>query len=355
MLLTGDLRAATGVDFSVPMTDAWQLTIRWMADDGANVKAGDRVLEFDNSAVTAQLEEKHLALLEAEMTFRSARDISAIETENKQNELHQHQVAFDKATVHASVPADLLAAREAQDRLLDKKRAEVAVKKAEQDYVAQREEAKLELEVKQIDLDKSKRGIEAAEQTIAELVLTAPRDGVVVIDDHPWEGRKFHLGDTVQPGMTIASLPDMSRPMEVHSELSDVDDGRVAVGMVGTCTLDAYPADPMPCTLRGLTPVARNKGEKSLRRAFAVTLSLDKLASDRMRPGMSVKIELRRTAKANAVVISRGAVITDNKVTRVQMADGSVRDVTLGACDAQLCAVDHGLVDGERVTIGGGA
>ena len=355
VLLTGDLRAASAVDLNVPRTEAWQLTIRWLADDGAMVKAGDRVLEFDNSAVTAQLEEKQLALLEAEMTFRGARDISAIETENKANTLHQAQIALQKATVHASVPADLLAAREAQDRQLEKKRAEVALEKAEQELDAQKLEAALELKVKQIELDKSKRAIEAAERTIGELVLTAPRDGVIVIDDHPWEGRKFHLGDSVQPGMTIVSLPDMSQPMEVHSELSDVDDGRVGIGAVGTCTLDAYPTEPIACTVRELTPVARTKGETSLRRAFAVVLSLAKTEADKMRPGMSVKVELRRDIKPNVLIVPRGAVIRDGVVTRVRVANGGARDVTLGACDAQGCAIDAGLADGDVVVIGGGA
>ena len=65
----------------------------------ARVKAGDRVLAFDNSAVTSDLEEKQLALLEAQMTLQTARDVSAMETENKANELAQHQVALDKAKV----------------------------------------------------------------------------------------------------------------------------------------------------------------------------------------------------------------------------------------------------------------
>ena len=58
-------------------------------------------------------------------------------------------------------------------------------------------------------------------------MLNAPRDGIIVIGEHPWEGRKFHVGDTVQPGWTIVSLPDLSAGMEVRAELSDVDDGRV--------------------------------------------------------------------------------------------------------------------------------
>ena len=68
VLLTGALRA-TSCESSCACRarDAWQLPIRWMAEDGAVVKAGERALEFDNSAFTAQLEEKKLALLEAEI------------------------------------------------------------------------------------------------------------------------------------------------------------------------------------------------------------------------------------------------------------------------------------------------
>ena len=54
VVLTGDLRAPSSVDLTAPRTETWQIAIRWLAKDGAEVKAGDRVLEFDNSAVTAQ-------------------------------------------------------------------------------------------------------------------------------------------------------------------------------------------------------------------------------------------------------------------------------------------------------------
>ena len=324
------------------------------------VKAGDKVLEFDNSAFTAQLEEKHLGVLEAEMTLRGAQDLNAIATASKATELRQHQIALDKATVRAAVPGDLLAGREAQERQLAKKRAEVAVEKASHGLTAQRDEAALDLHIKQIDLDKARRGIEAAEKTITDLVLVAPRDGMIVVEEHPWLGRKIRVGDTVQPGMAIVSLPDMTQAMEVRAELSDVDDGRVAVGMDGTCTLDAYPRDPIPCKVKDVTPVARSKGEGSLRRAFAVVLELGKTDAAQMRPGISVKVELQPHKLASALVVPRGAVAfvtgepgAAGKPPRVRMVTGEVREVTLGPCDAQLCAVEAGLAAGDAVVVGG--
>jgi multidrug efflux pump subunit AcrA (membrane-fusion protein) len=341
VLLTGDLRAPSSVDLTSPRTENWMIAIRWLAKDGAEVKAGERVLEFDNTAVTSTLEQKKLQLIEAEMAYRSAKDLSAIETETKKNALDQHRVAFDKARVKADVPEDLVSKREFQERQLAKKQMQAEVVKAEREYIAQGQEAKLDLEVKQIELDKAKRAIDVAEKTITDLVLKAPKDGVVVVDDHPWEGRKFHENDQVQPGWAIVSMPDITLPMEVRSELSDVDDGRVSVGMTGSCTLDAYPADPIQCAVLDLTPVARPKGENSQRREFAVRLSLQKTDPARMRPGMSVKIELPRPATKATLLVPRGAVLA--------------KDVKLGACDAQHCVVESGLHEGDTVTLGGGS
>src|SRR5207245_652433 len=83
----------------------------------------------------------------------AAAPLSAIETQTKQVELDQHRIALEKASVKADVPADLLSVRDAQERQLDKKRMQVAVKKAEEDLAAQQAEAEQELRVKQIAVD----------------------------------------------------------------------------------------------------------------------------------------------------------------------------------------------------------
>ncbi len=348
VVLTGELHAASAVDLAVPRTDAWEISIRWLAEDGIAVKAGDRVLEFDNSAVTKELEQEKLSYLEAEMTLRSAQALAAIEAAQKQTELDQAKIALAKATLLAGVPADLLSGRDAQERQLEKKRQEIAVQKAQAALESQQKESGLEIKVKQIELDKAKRTIDAAEKAISDLVVKAPRDGTLVVDTS-WDGRKFHSGDNVEPGMTIASIPDPNTPMIVNADLSDVDDGRVHPAMAATCTLDAYPTEPLACTVKDVTPVASMKGRESLRRAFSVTLELAK-SDARMRPGMSVKVELHGAPIAGAVVVPRGALVFDKQV-RARLADGSLRDVTLGPCDAQGCVVEKGLAEGEAVRL----
>jgi hypothetical protein len=174
---------------------------------------------------------------------------------------------------------------------------------------------------------------------------------VFVVADHPWQGRKFQVGDNVWQGFTFARIPDSKRALAVFADLSDVDDGRVSVGMVGACTLDAYPADPVPCTVDELTPVARDKNKTSLRRAFAVVLSLGAPDAARQHPGMSVKVVLARAPLTGVLLAPRSAIVfdEDGKTTRANVVGGPLREVTLGPCDAQDCAIQTGLAEGDKV------
>ena len=58
---------------------------------------------------------------------------------------------------------------------------------------------------------KAQREIAIAERAISALVLRAPRDGIVVVRDHPWEGRKLQTGDTVWVGFPIAHASGLAR------------------------------------------------------------------------------------------------------------------------------------------------
>ncbi|MBK9035830.1 MAG: HlyD family efflux transporter periplasmic adaptor subunit [Myxococcales bacterium] len=353
VVLTGELRATTAIELTTPRTDTWQLSIRWMAEDGELVKAGERVLEFDNSAFTSQLEQKKLLVRQAEMDLRSNRDLTAVSLADKEAEVRERSVALAKAQVLAAVPAELLAGRTAQERQLELRRAEAAVAAAELDLAAARKAAGLDLRVKQIELAKAQRGIDDATQAMGELVLMAPRDGVIVVAEHPWEGRKLHTGDTTQPGWQVITLPDLAGGLEVKAELSDVDDGKIDVGVVGSCVLDAFPDAALPCTVRSITPVARSKSRTSLRKTFDVTLALTPRAGQETRPGMSVKVELRPPPITGATLVPRGAVRVTAAGAVARLPGGATRAIELGACDAQACVVTRGLAVDEAVELGG--
>ena len=62
LTLSGELEAARGVTLNVPPLPSWQTAIKWIAEDGSTVKAGEPAVELDNSALTADLESKRQSL-----------------------------------------------------------------------------------------------------------------------------------------------------------------------------------------------------------------------------------------------------------------------------------------------------
>ncbi len=348
LILSGELAAERGEALNVPRTNAFQLTIRWLAPDGVPVKAGDPVVAFDNSQFSSDLEEKRLSASQAGSDLATAK--AGVKTSDAERRFNVEKARSDleKARLDAAIPKDLLSLREYQERQLALKRAETDLAKAEEVLRSESKVSDTDVEIKKISLDKSERDIHTAEEAIDALNLKAPRDGMVLVGTHPFEGRKLQVGDSVWPGMPVATLPDLSSMM-VKANLSDVDDGRIHPGMAVVCTLDAYPDITYRGRVVDISPVARESQRSPLLHYFPVRVALDKVDTRRMRPGMSVRVEVLVAEMKNALLVPREAVDFGAKGPRILLAGGGSAPVRLGPCSADTCVIESGLSDGTPV------
>jgi multidrug resistance efflux pump len=348
VLLTGELEAERGEQLQVPRTDAFQIQVRWIAEDGTLVKAGDRVVEFDNTQFASDLEEKRLRASDTGSELERTQAETRTNLAEKQFQVEKAKSELAKARIAAAIPQDLLSLREYQERQLALKRAESELAKAEEDLAAQRQSSGKDVDVRRISMERSRREIQEVEQAIDALTLRAPRDGMVLVAEHPWEGRKFQVGDSTWVGMTVASLPDLSS-MRVMASLSDVDDGRVQPGMEVLCTLDAFPGKVYKGRVKEISPVARESGRSPLLRYFPVRIALDRSDPERMRPGMSVRVEAMGQERKNVLLVPRAALDLSGAKPRALLADGGAAEVRLGPCAALECVVESGLDEGARL------
>ncbi len=338
LLMTGALDAVSAENLTVPRTPLWLLQLQWLEVEGTQVHAGQKVAEFDNSAFTAALNEKRLAALQAADDLAKLRAQNELTTLDKAADVDKAKAELDKARLTAALPRGSLPERDWQENQLDMQRKEVAYAKAKDDLDSQRKSAAFDAEVKQIALDKSRREIKEAEKATQDMELTAPRDGIVVIGDIPWLRRKIEVGDTLDQGFTVVSLPDLGT-MRVKALLSDVDDGRVAVGMKATCTIDAFSDRPIEGVVREVSPAARETSQNSDRRAFDVIIELPELDRERMLPGLSVKVEIHGREVHDATLVPRRAIDFDAKPAQVRSVEGRTFPVDVDFCDAQVCAL----------------
>jgi multidrug resistance efflux pump len=348
LILSGELAAARGEAMNVPRTNAFQLTIRWMAPDGVPVRAGDPVVAFDNSQFSTDLEEKRLSASQAGSDLATAQaEVKTTASERRFN-VAKARSELEKAKLAASVPKDLIPLREYQERQLALKRAETELAKAEEVLRTESKVSDSDVQVKRISLDKSQREIHTAEEAIDALNLKAPRDGMVLVGTHPFEGRKFQVGDSVWPGMPVATLPELSSMM-VQASLSDVDDGRIRPGMQVLCTLDAYPTTTYRGRVVDISPVARESRRSPLLHYFPVRIELEKVDVRRMRPGMSVRVEVLGAEAKDALLVPRAALDFAAGGPRALLAAGGAAPVRLGPCSADQCVVESGVSEGTRL------
>jgi HlyD family secretion protein len=352
MLLTGELEAVEAAKLVVPRTPMWRMPIQWMEEDGAVVTAGQRVVELENSQFAGTIEQNRLAEARAHNDLMRKEADVQIDLADREYRLEQVRVQQEKAAIAASTPEDIQPRRDYQEKQLALARAEVELQKAIDDLETGREAALAELAELRITMDEAAREVRVAEQAIDDLTLRAPRSGIFVISENRHEGRKIEVGDDVWVGLPVASIPELGR-MQVIARLSDVDDRKITTGMRASCTLDSYPEQSYEGEVIEIAPVAKSGERQSLRRYFRVVIRLDGSDPDRMRPGMSVRVEVRPRPREDVLLAPRAALDFRSESPRALLANGTAVDVTLGQCSAYECVIEQGLNEGDELWSGG--
>jgi multidrug efflux pump subunit AcrA (membrane-fusion protein) len=352
VLLTGELQAVESSKIIVPRTPTWQMPIRWMEADGASVVEGQKVIELDNTEFSGDLEQNRLAESKAlNDLMRKEADV-AVDVADKEFRVQQALVHWEKARIDAEVPEPLRTRREHQEKQLALAKAAVELEKAKEELQASRKAAGAELEELRLALEQARYEVRVAEEAIEALTLRAPRDGILVVSDNRREGRKFQTGDTAFVGLALASIPELTS-MQVEALLSDVDDGKIAPGMRAVCVLDTYPEERFEGVVVEITPVAKEQGRESRRRAFRAVIRLSRGDPERMRPGMSVRAEVLPPTRTDVLLAPRRALDLSGDRPVALLRDGSSVEVRLGPCSVSQCVVEEGLAEGQRLRMSG--
>ena len=349
LLLTGELVAESAIRFVTPNANIWPVQIQWLEEDGAEVAAGDPVVEFDNSRLTSNLEQVRDAVRTAEDTMASTRAQVAATLEEARFALADAEARLAKTRIDAEVPAELFSARDFEQRQLDFRRAKLEHAEAEQKLQAAEEAGTADIKLKEVELSKAQLNVRVNERRLEMLSVRAPVAGVFLRHENGQEGaRPFRSGDSTYPGNVVASLPDLATLM-IDGSLYDVDDGSIEPGQTVHAVLDAYPERSYSGRIRSVDALAELPSARATRRVFRVQIDLDQVDTERMRPGMSVKVEVQAAAIEDALLVPRQAIDFLAAVPEVHLADGGRAAVSLGPCGAHVCVAEAGVDAGQRL------
>lgn len=338
VLLTGELVAEDAIRLATPNVNIWPMTLRWIAEEGDAVAEGDTVVEFDNSQLASNLEGLRSQVVTAGNSLAQARARAASERAQAFFTLEQKKADWQKARLKAELPKELASDQEWARLQLELEKAAKEKEKAEMAMAATEVATEAAVEIEELALRKAEIALSRAEHGVSVLHVTAPRAGVVQVADSPQEDRPYQAGDSTWPGLTVASLPDLDS-LYVEATLFDVDDGRVDAGDPVRARLDAFPSEVLEGTVRSVASFAQEEGHRSSRRSFKVQVDLEGIDAARMRPGMSVKLEVL-PPPVEGLVAPRAALGFGEAGAALHLEGGGAVPVSLGACDRRGCLVE---------------
>jgi len=338
-LLTGELQALRSAPVATPRFEGGGVQIKWLAEDGTEVREGDRVVEFDSTRVLASLEERRTRLRQVQIESEEKTPTLDAELQRRQAAVEQAEIEVKKAALEAAVPKDVRSVvewRQKQAALLEK---QVALTKAQADQDAFVASSRADLEVLEVSEEKARRDLEAAERSYAFASVRAPKNGIFIVNRFWREDRKLQAGDTLWAGFPVASIPDLGK-MEVSALLPEVDHGAITAGMATRVILDTYSDRSFAGRVEevgAVAPESRSGG------GFPVRVSLTETDPTVMRPGLSVRVEVVRRLFPNALSVARGALRFEGARAFVSRRNGSPAPVEVLGCSPLVCALASGL------------
>lgn len=337
-------------------------TVVEIAADGAEVQPGDLLLRLDSSDVENELVKMNneLARARAELDALENADLP-IEQADLAARLEESSALADAEQQALQDTRDLVERNLLSRRELEQQAARTALARTKTQQLASQQKLTLQ-HLHPARIAKARAAQEAAERQVAaacrqlsNTVIRAPMAGLVVQLPVAMgsEYRPARAGDPVYPGQPLLAIPDLSE-FVVQSFVPESDLGRVTPGSAARVTPLAYPDCRLSATVESLSATAQPRpGYPAWQKYFRVTTRIVQ-CEPRLRPGMSVTMEVRSHVRTNAVLVPRRAVSWENGTAscRVRTSRGAEsRPVETGVGNLLVLEILRGLEPGEKVLL----
>ncbi|MCL1048026.1 HlyD family efflux transporter periplasmic adaptor subunit [Shewanella abyssi] len=291
LLLTGKVSSIVSQAIMVPKAgDAWRYQIKWMLPEGSIAKAGEVVVIFDKSAIANRIEQLEASLLR--VTAQEQSQSIALDAQILQAEfdLKQAQLELEKAQLDAGIPADYIPAKDYAENQFDELKAISELSKKSQSLAEIIDKRTTSLAQLQIDKTRAEKELDKSLKGLQQLEISSNIDGPILYARDPWSDKKFAVGDSVQIGRQVATIPAMKQ-LEVIAWVNEVDADRLTIGEPVNLRLDSQSSISLNGSIQAISRQATKQTAWGNSHWFRVEIAFS--GDDRVKiiPGMSVLVE----------------------------------------------------------------
>ena len=338
LILTGSLKALKSEEFKVPITDNWQIQIKWMAKEGDYVKPGDPVVRFDTATLASDIETTQDSLkikleekTQKEADFQHQKFELEVEVQTAENDTRQKKI-------DASVLEELVSKYEYERKQLEKKKSDYSLESARIKKIVNLVGTEADIKTLGIEAQELQIKLEKSHKNLNDLTLSAHAAGTVLYAVDDWTGRKVQVGDTVYATRTVAQIPDLSS-LQVQAWISETHIQRIKAGQKADLYLDAYPEKRYGGVVKSVSTSAEQVRRWGRSNYFKIDIDIENPDREIMKPEMSVKCDIHGPLYKDALLIPLEMTNFDGQDFWIKPDSGEARKVTaLGFNEFYLAA-----------------
>src|SRR5262245_15233279 len=358
--IRGDIRPAKSIVLAAPLQSGGDLQIVKLVKNGAAVKKGDVVAEFDATQLTQRLAERQSDLKAAEREIEQLQAQQKINAEEQKTALMKAQYDVDRAKLDLG-KRDLISRIEYEEARLALNDAEQRQKEVQAKQHSTLAAAEADLVGKRRKRDKAQFDVDRTLSSIEALRLRAPADGTVNVLENPRTGGmfggggvEFREGDRAWAGASILELPDLSS-IHLEARLDESDRGRLKVGQQALVKIEAVPGQDFTARVDLISVLARvdfSSGWPPVRN-FDLGLVLDK-PDPRIRPGMTATARIAADRMPDVTLVPSEAIFQKDGRPVVYRLRGSKFDeqpVEIVRRGREQAAVSAGVNAGDKLAV----
>jgi multidrug resistance efflux pump len=358
--IRGDIRPAKSITLSAPLQSGGDLQITKLVKNGATVKKGDVLVEFDATSLEQRLAERRSDLKSAEGEIEQLQAQQRITLEEQKTALLKAKYDVERAKLDLG-KRDLISEVEYQEAKLALSDAEQRLKETQAKEISAAAAAQADLVGKIRKRDKARFDVERTESGIAQLRLRAPADGVVNILTNPRTqsmfgggGTEFHEGDRAWAGATILELPDLSS-IHLEARLDETDRGRLKVGQEAVVRIEAVPGKDFQAKVDLISVLARvdfSSGWPPVRNFDLGLILAD--PDSRIKPGMTATARIAADRLPDTTLVPVEAIFQKDGRPIVYRLNGSKFDeqpIEIIRRGREQAAVTAGVCAGDKLAV----
>jgi multidrug efflux pump subunit AcrA (membrane-fusion protein) len=316
----GSLKAVKATPILVPPESGRQQKVAFLARDGAFLKAGETVVEFDPYDAEREAADGNADLTAAQAKIDKARaegtkNVAALGLDK---DVAKEQLAG--AETFRLTDESLYSRHQIIESQLDRDLFKAKADVAERKLAASGRMSSAEQALGQIDAGKARLKVQIAEKGLRSLRIQAPHDGLLVLERN-WRGEMPSVGDTLWPGQKVAEVPDLTK-LEAKVFVLEADGAGLKEGQKARFAIEGRPGEEYEATVSRVEPLAKTRDWQSPVKYFETTLSLAKDPGN-LKPGQKLRAVVRLDEADGVLSIPRGALFEKDGKRVVYRRSGS--------------------------------